>query len=170
MVRRMDWGFIVCTGIFVVLVAWGMLSDLTSMTIPDAVSIGLVAGFLLCAWLAGAPLVTVGKHLGVGAIVFAIGAALFFAGAFGGGDVKMLAAVSIWAGWPMVITLAVWVALFGGLLALSMLVFRRIPLPAGAADLAWVARLHQRDGGIPYGIAIGIGALLLLPRITWWQN
>lgn len=170
MVRRMDWGFIVCTGLFVVLVVWGMLSDLASLTIPDTVSIGLVVGFLLAAWLAGAPLLIVGKHLGVGAGIFAIGALLFFVGAFGGGDVKMLAAVAVWAGWPMVITLGVWVALLGGLLAVGMLVFRRIPLPTGANDLAWVARLHRRDGGIPYGVAIGIGALLLLPRITWWQN
>lgn len=166
----MDWGFIVCTGLFVVLVAWGMLADLATMTIPDTVSIGLVAGFLLCAVWAGAPLVTIGMHLGVGVIVFGIAAVFFFLNAFGGGDVKMLAAVAVWAGWPMVITLGVWVALLGGVLALAMLVFRRIPLPAAAGDLAWLARLHRRDGGIPYGVAIGIGALLLLPRITWWQN
>jgi len=161
--------FYICTGLFVMLVLWGMWSDLVSLTIPDLVSIGLAAGFLLAALLAGAPLQTIAQHVGVAVLVFAAGATLFFLGAFGGGDVKMLAAVALWAGWPMVVTLLVWVALLGGGLAAVLLLFRRMPLSAGQQRRAWIARLHRPDGGIPYGIAIGIGSLLLLPRITWWQ-
>jgi prepilin peptidase CpaA len=166
----MEAGFLVSTGIFVVLIAWGMWSDLTSLTIPDSVSIGLVLGFLLAGWLAGVPWLLLLKHFGVGALMFSIGAMLFFAGAFGGGDVKMLAAVSVWAGWGGILPLGLRVAFLGGLLAIVILVFRRIPLPHRVAHIAWIARLQRRDAGIPYGLAIGAGALLLLPRITWWQT
>jgi prepilin peptidase CpaA len=166
----MEPGFIACTAIFVLLILWAMWSDLTSLTIPDSVSIGLVLGFLLAGFLAGAPWLLLAKHLGVGVAMFAIGAALFFLGAFGGGDVKMLAAVSVWAGWPGVLPLSIRVAFLGGLLAILILAFRRIPLPSGLRHIAWIERLHRRDGGIPYGLAIGVGALLLLPNITWWQK
>jgi prepilin peptidase CpaA len=165
----MEPGFIACTAIFVLLILWAMWSDLTSLTIPDSVSIGLVLGFVLAWWLADQAWLVLGKHLGIGAAMFAIGAVLFFAGAFGGGDVKMLAAVSVWAGWPGVLPLGLRVAFLGGLLAILILVFRRIPLPNRLAHIAWIGRLHRRDGGIPYGLAIGAGALLLLPSITWWQ-
>lgn len=161
--------FYACTALFIALVLWGMWSDLVSLTIPDWVSIGLVLGFLACGVSAGVPIVTMLHHFAVGAAVFGLGALLFYLGAFGGGDVKMLAAVAIWAGWPMVVTLLIRVALLGGLLALVLVAFRAMSLSARMADTPWIARLHRRDGGIPYGIAIGAGSLLLLPRITWWQ-
>ena len=143
---------------------------LVSLTIPDRVSIGLLLGLLLCAIWAGATMVTMLHHLAVGIAVFALGALLFFLGAFGGGDVKLLAAVAVWAGWPMVTELLLKVVMLGGVLALVLLAFRAISLSAGMAGTPWIARLHRRDGGIPYGIAIGAGSLLLLPRITWWQS
>jgi prepilin peptidase CpaA len=162
--------FYACTALFVALVLWGMWSDLVSLTIPDWVSIGLVLGFLACAIWAGVSMVTILQYyLVVGCAVFALGALLFFLGAFGGGDVKMLAAVAIWAGWPMVVELLIKVAFLGGVLALVLLAFRAMSLSARMAATPWIARLHRRDGGIPYGIAIGTGSLLLLPRITWWQ-
>jgi len=161
--------FYACTALFVVLVLWGMWSDLVSLTIPDAVSIGLMLGFIANAVWAGATMGTILHHFALGGAVFLLGALLFFLGAFGGGDVKMLAAVALWAGWPMVVELLVRVALLGGLLALALLAFRAISLSAGMQARPWIARLHRRDGGIPYGIAIGTGSLLLLPRITWWQ-
>ena len=166
----MEPAFFVCTGVFVALVVWGMWSDLVSLTIPDAVSIGLVLGFLLAAVLAGAPWLLVLKHLGLGVAVYVLAAVLVLLNTFGGGDAKMLAVIAIWAGWPMLITLLVWTALLGGLLAVIILIFRKIPLSPGLAGQAWIQRLHRRDKGIPYGLAIGLGSLLLLPRITWWQS
>ena len=160
-------GLIACAGVFVVLTIWGMWSDLTTLSIPDTVSIGLTLAFLAAAQLAGVPLAGIATHLGIGAVVFVLGALLFFLGAFGGGDVKMLAAVAVWAGWPLVLTYIIWVALLGGLLAGILLIYRR--LPDVVSGDGWAKRLHRRDGGIPYGLAIGVAGLVLLTRITWWQ-
>jgi prepilin peptidase CpaA len=32
---------------------------------------------------------------------------------------------------------------------------------------AWLLRLHARESGIPYGIALAIGALMIYPETEW---
>ena len=34
---------------------------------------------------------------------------------------------------------------------------------------AWLVRLHAKDSGIPYGIALAIGALMIYPETEWVQ-
>jgi prepilin peptidase CpaA len=147
-----------------------MLSDLASFQIPNSVSVGLVLGFGLAAVLAGLPWDQAARHLGVAVAMFLVGAVLHFTITFGAGDVKLIAAVSLWFGWPLVLPLVLAIAVAGGLLALTLLVFRRISMPRGLLQSTWIGALHQPGGHIPYGVAIGLGALLLLPRITWLQN
>jgi prepilin peptidase CpaA len=81
--------------------------------------------------------------------VFAVGAALFSVGAFGGGDVKLMAAGTLWLGvgafWPFL----AWTVRSGGLLALASVVVlaarRRDPL--------------AKRPTLPYGVAIAAGAV-----------
>ena len=35
---------------------------------------------------------------------------------------------------------------------------------------AWALRLHRPDAGIPYGIALAAGALLVFPDTLWFSN
>ena len=56
------------------------------------------------------------------------------------------------------------VSLFGGALALLLLSLRRWPLPAALMGQSWLVRLHDSRSGIPYGIALAAGALVLLPH------
>jgi prepilin peptidase CpaA len=32
---------------------------------------------------------------------------------------------------------------------------------------AWLNRLHDRESGIPYGIALALGALIVYPNTDW---
>ena len=32
---------------------------------------------------------------------------------------------------------------------------------------AWLLRLHAKESGIPYGIALAIGALMIYPETGW---
>jgi prepilin peptidase CpaA len=32
---------------------------------------------------------------------------------------------------------------------------------------AWLLKLHDKDTGIPYGIALAIGALMIYPETDW---
>jgi prepilin peptidase CpaA len=56
---------------------------------------------------------------------------------------------------------------FGGLLTVALLQFRTAPLPAWLASQDWVERLHRKDGGVPYGIALAAAALAIYPDTVW---
>ncbi len=54
--------------------------------------------------------------------------------------------------------------MLGGGLTLALLYMRMHPLPSGLVGQGWLVHLHDRQTGIPYGIALGAAALLLLPQ------
>lgn len=95
----------------------------------------------------------VAVQLLVGGVVFVLFAALFSMGMMGGGDVKLLAALALWFPWQAVISLLVLMALLGGLVTLVTVIHHRM-----------TRRLGQPE--IPYGVAISLAALWLLPWPT----
>src|SRR4029077_8227192 len=44
---------------------------------------------------------------------------------------------------------------------------RRAPLPVGLASEPGVQRLHRKEGGVPYGIALAAAALAIYPDTPW---
>jgi prepilin peptidase CpaA len=88
-------------------------------------------------------------------------------GWIGGGDAKVAAASALWIGIHHLLEYLVYASLFGGALTLLLLQFRQWPLPARLYNQGWLTRLHGRDSGIPYGIALALGALLIYPETDW---
>jgi prepilin peptidase CpaA len=115
------------------------ISDTRTLRIPNAVVAFLAATYPLAALLLG--------HGGD----IAAAACLFAVNAMGGGDVKLLAAVALWAGPAGVEPLVLATALLGGVFALAVLVLR------------WVRGLETAP--IPYGVPIALAAFLLAPSI-----
>jgi prepilin peptidase CpaA len=48
-----------------------------------------------------------------------------------------------------------------------LLQFRQWPLPYALAGQTWLLKLHAKDSGIPYGIALAIGALVVYSDSEW---
>ena len=48
-----------------------------------------------------------------------------------------------------------------------LLQFRQWPLPYPLTGQAWLLKLHANESGIPYGIALAIGALTVYPETEW---
>jgi prepilin peptidase CpaA len=93
---------------------------------------------------------------------------VFFArGWIGGGDAKLAAATALWLGWGHLYEYLLYASLLGGVLTLALLEFRKFALPSLLAGRAWLERLHQPDGGIPYGIALAAAALIVYPATAW---
>ena len=61
----------------------------------------------------------------------------------------------------------VYASLFGGALTLLLLQFRQWPLPYALAGQPWLLKLHAKESGIPYGIALAVGALMIYPETEW---
>ena len=134
--------------------------DLRTMQIADAVSLGIVGAFVvwaLAGWILGIlSFTTVGLALACAAALFAAGAAAFAAGALGGGDVKLLAAASLFAGTGLISDFLLVTALVGGVLGVAVLAGAPIGPLAPPADATLRTRLR---GGLPYGPAIAAGGL-----------
>jgi len=155
--------------LFPALMAFAAASDLFTMTIPNRVSLLLVAGFFVLAGLGGMPLASIAMHVGAGLTVLVIAFACFAFGWIGGGDAKVAAAAGLWFGFPPLASYLVYASLFGGALTLLMLQFRRWPLPYSLVSQEWLQRLHHKDSGIPYGIALALGALMIYPETKWMK-
>lgn len=154
--------------IFPAAMTFAAAMDVFTMTIPNRVSIVLIAGFVAGAVAVGLPFETVLNHVLVGFTVLLVGMALFFSGVLGGGDAKLLAAASLWLGTDQLLEFGVYVGLLGGALCLAIMGFRRMVLPQWLAREKWVERLHTPYGGVPYGVAIGGSALLVFPATSWF--
>lgn len=149
---------IACPSLFLI----GALSDLVSYRIPNWISLALVAAFALAAVVGGMPIAAIGWHLLVGIAALVAGFALFAFNVIGGGDAKLFAAGALWAGPDYVMKYCLAFALAGGAFAIAVLVLRRVPLPASTARIAFLNKLLQPKAGLPYGVALGIGALIFL--------
>ncbi|HVT28288.1 MAG TPA: prepilin peptidase [Lacipirellulaceae bacterium] len=148
--------------VFPVAMAFSAANDLFTMKIPNRISLALIGGFLGVALLTWMPMETFGIHLACAVAVLAFTFALFAKNLLGGGDAKLMAAGALWMGSAHVIEYLAFVTIFGGVLCVVILGYRRVP--AGLLPLPdWAQRLHTAGGPIPYGIAIAAGGLMVFP-------
>ena len=153
--------------LFPALMAFAAASDLLTMTISNRVSLVLGAGFFVLALAGGMAPYDILAHVGAGAVVLVAAFTCFAMGWVGGGDAKVAASVALWFGFPHLMNFLLYASLFGGALTLLLLQFRQWPLPYGLAGQAWLARLHAKESGIPYGIALALSALMVYPDTEW---
>ena len=154
--------------VFPALMIFAAMMDLFTMTIPNRISIILVAAFLIAAPLTGMTWEQFFVHLATGAGVLALGIALFAFGLVGGGDAKLLAAASLWIGFNDLGHYMFLVVLMGGLLSLLLLVYRGMLPPRWLLGQPWALRLHNKKEGIPYGLALSGAALWIFPATGWF--
>ena len=155
--------------LFPAIMAVAASSDLLTMTISNRISIVLAVGFFALAAMSGTSLPEVLSHVGAAALVLAVTFVFFIRGWIGGGDAKLAAATALWFGFDYLLNYLVYASLLGGALTLLLLQFRTVPLPPLLARQVWLQRLHQKDGGVPYGIALAVGALLVYPETPWMK-
>jgi len=153
--------------LFPALMAFAASSDLLTMTISNRLSLALSAAFLALALFTGMPLQAIGMHILAAAIVLTVGFIFFAQGWIGGGDAKLVAATALWFGFDHLLDYMVYASIFGGVLTILLIQFRKLPLPAPLARQGWIMRLHDTGGGVPYGIALAAAALIVYPKTGW---
>jgi prepilin peptidase CpaA len=152
---------------FPALMAFAASSDLLTMTISNRLSLALAGGFFLLTLITGMGLTAIGMHLAAGALVLTVCFGFFAMGWIGGGDAKLAAATALWFGFDYLLDYLVYASLFGGVLTVLLIQFRRLPLPAVLARQGWILKLHDAGSGVPYGIALAAAALIVYPKTGW---
>jgi prepilin peptidase CpaA len=146
-----------------VLVVIAGLHDLITMKIPNWLSGLLILGFFPAALVLGLPLSVVGVSVGMAVAALFVGAGMFALRWLGGGDAKLLAAVMLWLGLTGALPFLLFTAMAGGGLCLLLIMARAYLQPYAVTGPAWVGRLLEPKGDVPYGVAIAVGALLAYP-------
>jgi prepilin peptidase CpaA len=177
-----DWIQILAAAATIVLLLAAALSDVTRYRIPNAIvyaiaafAVGAIANF---AWPA------IVWPVLAGVAMFLLGAVLFAFGLFGGGDVKLVAAMALWTGFADLPRFLLIMGAAGGLLGLVLLLKRRREQPAMASpapaseppaaptalaaaptpatpapEAAAETPRPTRKSHIPYGVGIAIAGL-----------
>ncbi len=146
------------------ILVWAAIGDAMTYRIPNLLPALVAAGFGALACFEP-PSFVIGGIL-TGLAVFGVGALLFARRLMGGGDVKLLAATSLWCGHEQLTPFALVVSVTAVTLALIMM------SPLGRLLPAPPARLTTPSGGagsatrqpMPFGVAVAVGGLWLLGR------
>lgn len=155
--------------LFPALMAFAASSDLLTMTISNRIALGLIAGFVALALITGMSATDIGMHFAAGLVVLVVSFICFARGWIGGGDAKLAAATALWLGFDLLMPYLIYASLLGGLLTIAIIRFRVMALPESLLRHPWIARLHQADAGVPYGIALAAAALLVYPNSVMMQ-
>jgi prepilin peptidase CpaA len=147
--------------LFSLAVIYGALSDIRSYTIPNPVTYGLALLFVVYAALSWTEL-PIAVHLGIGLFVFIICLVFWKLGWMGGGDVKFVAAISLWMGPQRILVFMIFLSLFS-LVTVTLLKFARTWNPyfqsSGWPD--WIKQMVRKaeENAVPYGLPAAIAAL-----------
>lgn len=155
--------------LFPLLMIFAALSDLFTMTISNRLSLALAIAFVPLAIMAGLSGEAIAVHFACGFGVLVLTFVFFAFGWIGGGDAKLAAATAVWMGMDQLADYGLYSALLGGALTLLLLTCRNVPLPRFALNVAWLERLHDRNTGVPYGIALAAAGLMLYPETHLWS-
>ena len=140
------------------LLALVVYNDVRELRIPNGIPLSLLALYPAYVLLA-APGTGGWLAIAIAGGVLVLGMAAFAAELVGGGDVKLLAVLTLWAGPASVVDLMVITAFVGGGMAVLMLSPLRHVM-AGASDAIGATAIRDTLLGrhLPYGGAIAAGA------------
>ena len=150
--------------VFLGILLYGAFLDLVSFEIPNYISVVVTILFFPVVLWDHWSFVEIISNFSAGGLVLLVGIILFSFNLIGAADVKILAAAAVWFGFPGLPSFLLAVALSGGVLALVLIVFRRFILPISWQRFDWLVNLHKEQG-VPYGVAISVGAVLVSPQL-----
>lgn len=147
------------TSLLLVLVA-AATWDMREGRVPNALSYSAIGLGLLLSIVPGGP-----RFLNSAGGLLAGGGGFLFLWLFrlvGGGDVKLMAAVGSFVGWPGILSVIFFTALAGGVLGILYLIWGAAPRSKGAGVRERGAAGRKLKQRIPYAPAIAAGTLIAL--------
>jgi prepilin peptidase CpaA len=153
--------------IFTFTMVYACISDLASNKIHNGLVLMFLLAYAVLAPLVGFNAYEIAWSAAVAAGVLLVAFVFFALGWIGGGDAKLTAVTALWFGTAHTPTYLLYTALLGAAFTLAILLFRALPLPAWLHNQSWIAQLHRRGAGIPYGVALALAALAVFPRTSW---
>jgi prepilin peptidase CpaA len=170
-----------CLAGYLTMLGLAALKDICERRIPNLLTGALAALYPVYVLVSPTPVAWLAA-LGLAAAVFFVGLGLFARALIGGGDVKLLAALSLWAGPEQFVWFILVTTLAGGVLSLISLCYRclrglveanlatrgLVPAsgrpsgsPGGSTD-----EIPDRSTTLPYGVAIAAGGIAIILELA----
>lgn len=160
--------------VFCLLLIWGIISDIKDYILSNKLCLSvtfLYFIFLGALYINGTfpPFSYILYSIGIAAVVFIVLAALFALNLIGGGDVKLIPAVTLWAGPNLTLKFLLITTICGGIVSIGMLAIKYFKKtlfqPKSSENVNYFvpesSELENEGNNIPYGIAISIGGLAI---------
>ena len=160
---------------FIVMVVWPFLlvyaaiGDFMTMRIPNWLNLSIFLLFFPAAFLAGMSMEQFMWHAITFVLTLLVGFVLSMTIRFGGGDAKMMAALSIWFNGQSLALFLAYSGIAGGILAIVMKIWQVMRIEDSVWNNGRLSRVLFKELDLPYGIAFASGALLAFPN-SWWAN
>ena len=137
-----------------------VLYDITKFIIPNKLNAAFVLLYPVFLFATPEP-IEWWWSLAVMACFFAVGLLIFQFNIMGGGDVKLLIALSLWIGWngQTLAAFGLLTSIVGGVLAVFLVLARFMAAKAGAKNLP---KVLTKNAPIPYGVAIAYAFATLM--------
>lgn len=152
------------------LLVWAAISDLASWRIPNRIPLAVSAFYFIFVLVNPNNIDPLGGIV-TGASLLLIGFVFFATGTMGGGDVKLMAAIGLWAGPQNVIVFLIITGLVGGgvaLVTLALAACTRLRLMVANVQTAVLPSFVPAPslrGKIPYGVAVAAGGLCVAAQL-----
>jgi prepilin peptidase CpaA len=158
--------------LFVFAMLSAAVSDFTTYKIRNNLILTLLLAYLAFAPIVGITCQEIVRSIAVSGLVLFLSFGLFAGGWIGGGDAKLATVTTLWLGADNAFAYFVFLSVLGGVLAVLVYCCRTWPLPERLTNTAWIARLRARAQGaeLPYGVAITLAALCVLPSTPWMAD
>ena len=161
--------FLIGMSVFITcMVITAIITDITTYIIPNLLVIIILLCYpiiVLMAHVTAHPMPDWQMGLLFGAGTFLVGFVLFAIKAMGGGDVKLLAVIALYAGKSAFLPFIVTTAILGGVLSIFLLITRPIALYVYGRlgkTPADIPRILSSGAPVPYGVAIGFSFIFLI--------
>ena len=158
------WSVETAEAAFVALLGAAAMTDIWNRRIPNVIPLLLAVVFPLTLVVIGLPADWPFHLFGAG-LVLALGVVLFNRGLLGGGDVKLIAAATLWYGVDRLPIFLFAVSIVGGALGLVTIIAKlaRSVIPSLASRGPSSRSLRGME--IPYGVAIALGGIIVRPLL-----
>jgi prepilin peptidase CpaA len=170
-----------CFAAFMTMLGLAAFKDICERRIPNRLTGALAALYPVYVLVSPTPVAWLAA-LGLAALVFVVGLGLFARELIGGGDVKLLAALSLWAGpeqfvWFILVTtlaggvlslISLWYPRWGGLVEAYLSTLGVVPASGRPAVLPKSATsgVPDRSTTLPYGVAIAAGGIAIILELA----
>jgi len=148
----------ICLWIFASLLIVAAWSDAIDFTIPNRLVIGLLVLYPAYVMTAAHP-VAWPMALAIATGILAVGLILYGTAKLGAGDVKLIAATSVWAGADHTLDFLLLTAIAGGVVSMVLIVRN---------NYGWVIGRPPGENPakqVPYGVAIAIGGMFVAAKL-----